>query len=262
MKTKDEKKVVPSFDELVFENRNKEYGAYQIRRKYKAALIWSILISVFFISATVITPFVIEKGKSVKVVTMKDGTKVIFEGTQIPVDVPKPDPPKPEPVNSQISRYVAPRVVDSIPLQETNQFQTMDQVKDSLTNGDVVDVVNVDRPEIDPDVDIDKALEVFQLSEKPLFGIGGDDEFRNWVAKNIVYPQIPLDNGIQGKVFLQFVVEKDGSLSNIKVVKTIDPELGSEAVRVLESSPKWNPGKQQGNPVRVNYNFMITFSIR
>ena len=75
------------------------------------------------------------------------------------------------------------------------------------------------------------------------------------------YPQIALENGVQGKVFVQFVVEKDGSVSNIKVVRGVDASLDKEAVRVVSVMPKWKPGKQRGKAVRVAYTLPIAFQI-
>jgi protein TonB len=262
MKTQDEMKNVPSFDELVFENRNLEYGAYQIRKKYNVALVWSILVSVFFVSATVVTPFFIYDRGPLTLEPIGNGTVFAFDSTLIKISLPIEEVQKPQPTIPKIQPYLAPQVVDTVPLNNDNPFATIDVYNSLPRNDSVVDVVDRPHGEIDPDVDPNKPLETFQITEQPYFGTGGDNEFRNWVSNSIIYPQLPLENGIQGKVFLQFVVEKDGSLSSIKVIRAADPELGQEAIRVLKSSPKWNPGKQQGNPVRVNFNFMITFSIK
>ena len=94
----------------------------------------------------------------------------------------------------------------------------------------------------------------------PTFKGGDIEKFREWVLKRTNYPQIAQDNGIQGKVILTFVVEKDGSVSNVKVVKGVDKILDDEAVKSIESSPKWSPGLQRGRPVRFRYYIPLVFS--
>ena len=92
--------------------------------------------------------------------------------------------------------------------------------------------------------------------------MGGDQStFTAWVSKNIVYPEIAKENGISGRVMLQFTVERDGSVTNVVVLRGIDSSLDREAVRVVQSSPKWTPGKQRDRPVRVRYTFPVIFRL-
>ena len=92
---------------------------------------------------------------------------------------------------------------------------------------------------------------------------GGDlNTFRNWVQSNVRFPQIALENGIQGTVVLSFVIEKDGSLTNIQVLRTPDRSLSEEATRVLSKSPKWTPGKQRNQVVRVKYTLPVVFRVQ
>lgn len=105
--------------------------------------------------------------------------------------------------------------------------------------------------------------EIFFIAEDmPMFnGKDASDGFREYVAKNLKYPDIAAENGIQGTVYIQFVVEPSGSVSNVKVLRGVDPALDKEAVRIVQSSPKWTPGKQRGKPVRVSFTFPITFKL-
>ena len=97
----------------------------------------------------------------------------------------------------------------------------------------------------------------------PKFGKGGLEEFRNdFVLKNLRYPQDAQNNGVDGWVFIEFVVEPDGRVTNVKVVRGVDPSLDKEAVRVVSSSPKWKPGKQRGKPVRVQFTIPIIFVLQ
>jgi protein TonB len=85
--------------------------------------------------------------------------------------------------------------------------------------------------------------------------------FRSYINENLKYPEIAAENGIAGKVFVSFIIEADGTVSTVKVEKGVDPSLDKEAIRVVESSPKWEPGTQRGNNVRVQYTMPITFSL-
>lgn len=92
---------------------------------------------------------------------------------------------------------------------------------------------------------------------------GGDlNTFRNWVQQNVKFPQIALENGIQGRVVLSFVIEKDGRLTNVEVLQTPDRSLSEEAIRVLNKSPKWTPGKQRNQTVRVKYTLPVDFRVQ
>ena len=103
----------------------------------------------------------------------------------------------------------------------------------------------------------------FQLVEtKPGFMGGDANAFSKWVNERLQYPEIAKENGIQGRVLLQFVVGADGSVSNVKVVRGVDPSLDKEAVRVVQSSPKWSPGKQRDRAVKVTYTFPVIFQLR
>jgi len=263
MKTKDEKKEVPSFDELVFENRNKEYGAYEIRRKYNMTLIWAILVGAFCVSASVVTPFFIKSGEVIVVDNPTGPSVATFDSTIINIPVNNPEPPKPI-ITEKPSTFYKPEVVDSVPLDNPNEMETTEDLiknakNDSLdTNIDNIPTVDPNPPTEDPD----KIEDPINVSEKPMFGTGGDKEFQLWIAQNIHYPQSAIEAQIQGKVYLQFVIEKNGSISNIRVIRSVDPEIDKEAVRVLEQSPNWSPGKQQGRPVRVYCTFPITFAIK
>ena len=102
----------------------------------------------------------------------------------------------------------------------------------------------------------------FQLvEEKPSFQGGDANQFSKWVNQRLVYPEIAKENGVQGRVTLQFTVEKDGSITKVKVLRGVDPSLDKEAVRVVSSSPKWTPGVCDGRVVRVAYTFTVYFQL-
>lgn len=100
------------------------------------------------------------------------------------------------------------------------------------------------------------------VEDMPKFQNGDLNVFRNWVMSRVKYPAIAAENGIQGKVTLQFVIEKDGTLTNIQALTSPDRSLTEEATRILQTSPKWTPGKQRGTPVRVKYTLPIEFKLQ
>ena len=117
-------------------------------------------------------------------------------------------------------------------------------------------VVEVEEEEIEEDTPY------IRVEKMPSFQGGDLNVFRNWVQSKLRYPQIAQENGVQGRVVLAFVIEKDGSLTNIEVMQSPDRSLSEEAIRVLNTSPKWEPGKQRNQPVRVKYTLPVAFQIR
>ena len=141
-----------------------------------------------------------------------------------------------------------------------------------VTNDEKIST-NIDFAEFAEDVEIIQQVAVeeetieddqpfVKVEQMPSF-MGGDLlTFRNWVMSKLRYPQIAQENGITGRVLVQFVIERDGSLTNIQVIQTPDSSLSDEAIRVLKSSPKWTPGKQRNQPVRVSFTLPVMFQLR
>ena len=107
-----------------------------------------------------------------------------------------------------------------------------------------------------------ESQEVFTIVEQMPSFPGGEQKMMEFVAKNIQYPQEAMESGIQGRVFVGFVVEPDGSVSNVKVLRSIGGGCDEEAVRVIKMMPKWNPGKQRGKAVRVSYLIPVSFKLQ
>lgn len=115
---------------------------------------------------------------------------------------------------------------------------------------------------VEEEVVEEEAIPFALVEQKPKFQGGDANSFSAWVNKNLQYPEIAKENGIQGRVTLQFTVNTDGSVSNVKVLRGVDPSLDKEAVRIVSMSPKWEPGKQRERPVKVVYNFPVVFQLR
>ena len=108
----------------------------------------------------------------------------------------------------------------------------------------------------------EEAIPFALVEEKPKFQGGDANQFSKWVNSRLVYPEIAKENGVQGRVTLQFTVNTDGSVSNVQVLCGVDPSLDKEAVRIVSSSPKWEPGRQRERPVKVTYTFPVIFQLR
>lgn len=156
-----------------------------------------------------------------------------------------PPPPAPEPSEEfQI-------VDDDVELDD--EFVIEDAETRSAARDDYRIMTDIEEEE-------EEAGDIFVIVEDmPTFQGQDHEYFRQWISENLRYPQRAAEAGIQGRVIVQFVVEADGSVTNVEVLRGVDPSLDQEAVRVIESSPRWEPGKQRGDPVRVRFTFPINF---
>ena len=165
----------------------------------------------------------------------------------IPEKIKTPPPPSvaiEEIIIHEDTKDLAP--VDLNPFDEINEE----------TYKKIIEFVNTDEPEVDETID-------FTIIEiKPTFMGGGFNRFNEWVFSNLRYPEEAIKNGIQGRVYLEFMIDKNGNVKNVRVLKGIDALLDAEAIRVVSSSPRWNPGYQRDKPVNVMFKFSINFRLR
>lgn len=256
-----EKQYIPTFDDIVFENRNKEYGAYQIRKKYNRVVLFATFIGVLVLTISIVVPYI--RASRVAHQKMRDANAVIAEmanDLQKEEAPPPPPPPPPPPAEQQtVVKYVAPVVVDSVKVEDQSKLMISDEQVSTTVNKEVVEVVEQAKQE---EVQEKEEQQVFVVVEEMPEFPGGELALRNYIAKAIVYPTVAQENGIQGKVFVTFVVNKDGSVSNAKIARGVDASLDQEALRVVSTLPKWKPGKQRGVPVRVSYTVPISFKLQ
>jgi len=163
---------------------------------------------------------------------------------------PKPKPPKP------------PKVTEILQIVNNNV-----KLEDELQLQDLEADINTEVQPINYDVQEDEENQdggeiFFIVEDMPTFQGKDVNAFREWVAKKLKYPEIAAENGISGRVYVQFVVEPDGHVDNVKVIRGVDPALDAEAIRVVKLSPRWTPGKQRGKPVRVAYTIQIVFVLQ
>ena len=140
---------------------------------------------------------------------------------------------------------------------------TVDMDFQSLDDTDVpVDIREYQHQDVIEDDVEDDPIPFVAVEEKPAFNGGDANEFSKWVNSRLVYPEASKENGIEGRVTLQFTIDKDGRLGDVKVLSTPDETLAQEAVRVVSSSPKWKPGKQRDRAVKVSYTFPVIYRLR
>lgn len=140
-------------------------------------------------------------------------------------------------------------------VQLEDQLQLEDQTANDNMSMDIVAYNSDDGEEVEEEVFI-------IVEDMPSFQGGDQNAFRTWIQQNLRYPEIAQENGISGKVYVQFAVNSKGEVVDVKVVRGVDPALDKEAVRVVSSSPKWVPGKQRGKPVKVQFTFPIVFVLQ
>ncbi len=187
--------------------------------------------------------------------TLEDENAIIAEEEIIPVTTentpPPPEVPK-EPVVSDILD-----IVDN----EVTVDDAVINIEDDKLSG--VEIRDYTPQAVQEEEEVEEeAIPLAIVEEKPKFQGGDQNDFTKWVFKNIVYPEIAKENGVQGRVTLQFTVDTKGKVTDVKVVRGVDSSLDKEAVRVVSSSPAWTPGKQSGKPVKVRFTFPVIFQLR
>jgi periplasmic protein TonB len=252
---KQERQYVESLEEMVYKNRNKEYGSYQIRKKYRKFVLISTAIGLFLLGAIVAYPLVkslIDEDMAKKRIIAQN-----VEADMKKLDAPPPPPPPPPPPADIVQqvKFVAPEATKDSTKVTREVAITIDEAGPSTPpppEPTPTKEVIVEQPK-------QQTEEVFMVVEEmPQF----EGDINSYLSKSIKYPVVAQENGIQGKVICQFVVNKDGSIVDIQVVRGVDPSLDKEAVRVIQNMPRWTPGKQRNQPVRVKYTLPISFKLQ
>ena len=191
--------------------------------------------------------------KETKVSTLEDTAEVVLEEEIIPITQETPPPPPAAPKIPILSDQID--IVDDEIELDDDMFMNLED--DASLGVEIMDYVEVEEEVVE-----EEAIPFQLVEEKPSFQGGDANQFSKWVNQRLVYPEIAKENGVQGRVTLQFTVEKDGSVTKVKVLRGVDPSLDKEAVRVVSQSPKWKPGKQRDRAVPVTYTFPVIFQLR
>ena len=193
--------------------------------------------------------------RDAKVAALEDTTKALVEEEMIAIPNELPPPP-PEAPNIPVLSDQIDIVDDDIKLDDDLFINT----EDDANLG--VDIMDYKEAAVEEEEVEEEAIPFQLVEQKPSFNGGDANEFSKWVNSRLVYPEIAKENGVQGRVTLQFTVEADGRVTNVRVLRGVDESLDKEAVRVVSSSPKWKPGKQRDRAVKVTYTFPVIFQLR
>jgi len=260
----------PEWIEVVFSGRNKSYGAYELRKNSPGRTVRALIFGAVFFIFVISLPTIINeiKGFIPKAPVKVKITDVVL--TPPPVDqkkLPPPPPPEPPKPKTDVVKFPPPIVkpdneVHEDPPTQKDLKQSDPGQKDQ--KGDPNADIRIDEPVGNSDtkaVTEEDPNQIFtQVEKQPEFP-GGLDAFAKYLQDNIKFPAVDRENGVSGKVICTFVVERDGSLTDIKAIRGPSETMKNEAMRVLKKSPKWSPGKQNGRNVRVSYTVPINFTL-
>ena len=266
--------------DIVFQGRNKVYGAYQLRRSTGKRNIWAMV----FVAAVAAVTYLglaaynsyqaaqkakFEAEMEASLIETKKEAKV-----EKKTETPKVEQvQKVEKVKSSIA-FTPPVIKKDSEVKPEEEMKTQDELKETKTAIGAFDVKGNDESggtvlkaveEIatpEPPKQEAEQNKVFDVVEQQPQYPGGMGALNHWLGSNIKYPVMAAENGIEGRVVVQFVVERDGSVSGVHVVRGVDPSLDKEATRVVSAMPKWIPGKQNGSAVRVKYTVPVTFRLQ
>lgn len=260
MKTKNNIRKPETLEEIVFEGRNKTYGAFELNRKSRKYMTIALLTSFIGVSTAVAVPFIKSFHRNpLDIPINRDNDYVLADFKPKPIVLP--DLPAVIPEKDLMANLV-PQVVDKadttlelIPMEDLLGMEGINKPVDLEVQPVKIDPAPVpvddpeDRPMISP--------------QEPATFQGGDVlSFRNWVIKNIHYPETAIQENIFGKVIVQFCVNKKGEVVDIELLRKIDPLIDNETIRVISASPRWNSAKQGGNPVKQLYVLPIEFKMQ
>ena len=265
--------------ELVFDGRNKEYGAYVLRKETGMRNIKSMLLVfavIIAIMAGVAAKVAIENAfpKKVAIETDVELTK-LAEKKEAKVEKKAPVKVEEQKVVEKVKSSVkfTPPVIkkdDEVkPEEELKSQEDLNKTNTAIGSFDVKgndetggEVLKAKEVIAQPEPPKEEETKVFDVVEVMPSFPGGQGALFEWLSKNIKYPVVAEENGVQGRVIVTFVVERNGSITDVQVVKSVDPSLDKEAVRVVKAMPHWIPGKQNGSAVRVKFTVPVTFRLQ
>ena len=274
----------PKWVEMVFAGKNKEYGAYQLRKGTSGRNIKALLILV--IAAALVGGFlawkVIEQKQAEEQQAYMEAMELAKLQQQAKKEEKKKEPVKPKiepkkeiPVARETQKFTAPVIKKDELVKEENQIKQMDKLDEKVAVGTenkegtkdrlaeaVRSDIAVAAPPPPPAPKPEVSNKVFDVVEEMPHFPGGAAALQAFLSSNTKYPVVAQENGVQGRVIVSFVVERDGSITDVRVVRSVDPSLDREASRVVRSMPRWSPGKQNGSAVRVKYTVPVVFRLQ
>ena len=270
------------WSDMMFENRNKEYGAYVLRRQTGrrnvismiAVLLLFAAVMVFMIAKNAYEAYqkehaVMDQVTELSALTQQKKKEAKVERKEIPVRQEQQQVV--EKVKSSV-KFTAPVIKKDDEVKPEDELKSQDEIMNSKVAVGALNVVGNDESgevlkakeviATEPVKPKEEENKVFDVVEQMPSYPGGMGALMQYLSSHIKYPVIAEENGIQGRVICTFVVERDGSITDVKIAKSVDPSLDKEAMRVVSSMPKWIPGKQNGSAVRVKYTLPVTFRLQ
>ena len=260
--------------DLIFEGKNKDYGAYELRKHSPRRHLTAYVVIIGCVVLAMVLPafvrFLTPVKAQEKMVTVTelsdlkmDLPEVKEENKIVAVNVPPP------PTLKTTIKFTAPVIKKDEEVREEDEIKTQDEVNQAKAAISVADVKGNDEENGKDIADLEdhKLIvasedEVFQVVEQAPEYPGGMAALMKWIGKEIKYPSIAQEMNIEGRVIVQFVIGRDGSVRDVQVLRTVDPTLDKEAVRVVKAMRKWIPGRQRGEPVSVRFTLPITFKLQ
>lgn len=265
--------------DLVFEGRNQAYGAYKLRKGTAKRNVWALII-VGLAAALLYLGLQLQKmaeaNKKVENTQAVELAKLNTEKKEAKVEKKEIIKQEPEKVVEQVKssvKFTAPIIKKDSEVKEEDEIkldevQKSDKAVGAFTvegNDEVGGAVLKAKEDIaapEPPKHVVEETKIFTVVEQmPMFP-GGDGALMGYLRDNIHYPTVAAENGVQGHVVVGFVVERDGSITDVNILRGVDPSLDREAMRVVKSMPKWTPGKQNGSAVRVKYQVPVSFRLQ
>ncbi len=259
--------------DIVFVGKNKKYGAYYLRKTSSKRHITALLIVIGIGCLALALPFVLKMvtpEKTVEDVQLGPIELTNLENLQKPPEentIKQIEAPPPPQLKATI-KFTPPVIKKDEEVREDEQMKTQEELTDTKAAISVATVEGVTEGGVDiADLKDNKVVvqevkeQIFEHVEQMPEFPGGQAELMKYLSEKIKYPVLAQEQGIQGQVILRFVVGKDGGVSDVRIVRSLDPSCDKEAVRVVQSMPKWLPGKQNGNPVMVYFTLPVRFKL-
>jgi len=257
--------------DMVFAEKNQEYGAFELRKNSSSRHGRAALIAVVFFTLAVSSPVIIKSiipEKKEKVVEVANLSKLNVENTKPKEENQLKDNTPPPELKSTI-KFTPPVIKPDEEVKDEEMPKTQDEINKTTTQISVQDIKGKDDGTGVDIKDLNQNQEIVEETEKPFTIVeqmpdypGGIDELNKFLKENIKYPQMARESGIEGTVYVTFVVSKSGKISNVKVLRGIGGGCDEEAIRVVGSMPGWIPGKQNGVAVPVQFNLPIKFILK
>jgi protein TonB len=263
--------------DIIFDGRNKEYGAYELRKSYNKRLLVALLVMAGVSAAIFISALVADSARKDKIVmqNVEDVTLTeVKERNEPPPPPPPPPPPKPpEPPKVEIAKFTPPKIVKDEEVKEDEkppEIEKIAEAKIGVINQEGSKDIGIVAPPVEtksageviaPKVVEEDYEKIFTKVENPAEFPGGQSEWTRYLQKNLRYPDNAIDNGTQGVVRVQFIVDREGNISEVQSLNDPGDGLAEEAVRIIKKGPKWKPAEQNGRKVIYRHIQAITFRL-